>query len=143
MLKKINKLFLTATAAAGLILVSAQNVFAQTTAECTLNGQPVSCDELNKQLGGMLGNLGIFAVVFAIIGLACAIFWLMMLIHAATHPINNKALWIVVLVFTGIIGAILYYFLVKRSFNKIMPTASASMSQQSDQPTKPPVQPMM
>jgi len=40
-----------------------------------------------------------------------------MLIHAVSKPIENKALWIIILVFTGVIGAIIYYFVVKRKFD--------------------------
>ncbi|MBI5079052.1 PLDc N-terminal domain-containing protein [Candidatus Wolfebacteria bacterium] len=42
----------------------------------------------------------------------------MMIVHAARHPINNKGVWIVVMIFTGIVGALIYYFTVKRKFNQ-------------------------
>ena len=55
-------------------------------------------------------------VSFAIVGLAGFVFWLLMLIHAIKHPIANKVIWILGFVFFGLITAILYYFVVKRSY---------------------------
>lgn len=98
-----------------MLSLFSQIAFAQGT--CTLNGQEVPCDEVTKQLAGFLG-LGVgFMILAAVIGIACFIFWLMMLIHAASKPIENKAMWIILMVLTGIVGAIIYYFVVKRKFN--------------------------
>jgi hypothetical protein len=85
---------------------------------CFVNGQEVPCEEALQQFKSAVG-LGIGAMVALIaLGLAAFVFWLMMLIHAASKPIENKGMWIVLLVLTGIIGAIIYYFAVKRKFNK-------------------------
>jgi uncharacterized protein YneF (UPF0154 family) len=42
----------------------------------------------------------------------------MMIVHAAKHDVENKAMWIILMVFTGIVGALIYYFVVKRKFSK-------------------------
>jgi prolipoprotein diacylglyceryltransferase len=61
--------------------------------------------------GGIIGC--IFGLVFLVVGIAAFAFWLWMLIDAATKcpsEENKKLLWILVIIFTGIIGAIIYYF---------------------------------
>ncbi|MEM7821815.1 MAG: PLDc N-terminal domain-containing protein [Candidatus Aenigmatarchaeota archaeon] len=42
------------------------------------------------------------------------IFWIWMLVDCIKRNFENKTQWIIILVFTSIIGAILYYFFVKR-----------------------------
>ena len=43
------------------------------------------------------------------------IFWLLMLIDAIKHsPEKTKLVWVVVIIFTHIIGALVYYFVEKR-----------------------------
>lgn len=105
-------------AAAILGMANLQYALAQTTTGCELNGEPIPCEELTKQFGGLFAGLGVMMIVIPIIALVGFIFWLMMVIHAASNPIENKALWIIVLIFTGVFGAIIYYFAVKRHFGK-------------------------
>jgi hypothetical protein len=80
---------------------------------CIVNGQEVPCGTVGKFLGLGLGGL-LFIFVLAILAI---IFWIMMLVHAASKPIENKAMWIIIIVIFGIIGALVYYFAVKRKFN--------------------------
>jgi len=127
----LNKIFRLIGVAGVLGLVNAQYALAQATATtgCELNGEPIPCEELTAQFGGLFAGLGVLAIVVPIIALVGGIFWLMMLIHAASNPIENKALWIVILIFTGIIGAVVYYFVVKRAMGKggqpLVPTSPA------------------
>ncbi|HLB70759.1 MAG: PLD nuclease N-terminal domain-containing protein [Candidatus Methanoperedens sp.] len=46
------------------------------------------------------------------------VFWLWMLIDCAKREIKNKTAWILILIFTSILGAILYYFMVRRKYKK-------------------------
>ncbi|MBI3036040.1 PLDc N-terminal domain-containing protein [Candidatus Woesearchaeota archaeon] len=51
------------------------------------------------------------AIIFAIV------FWVKMIIDAAKREFpnpNDKVIWILVLALTGILGALIYYFVVKR-----------------------------
>lgn len=100
--------------AAGLIA----NKIALAQAKCTVNGKEVPCGEAGEQIGGAITALFGVMIIAAIIGLAGTIFWILMIIHAASKPIENRALWIIVMVFTGAIGALIYYFVVKREFDK-------------------------
>lgn len=47
------------------------------------------------------------------IAIAIFIFWLWMLIDCLKREFEDKLVWVLVLILTGFLGAILYYFLVK------------------------------
>ena len=113
-------------------MFQASGVFAQT--GCTLNGKEVPCSEV----GGFAAlGLGLMAV-FAIIGILLFIFWIMMIVHAASNNIENKALWIVLIVIFQALGAIVYYFAVKRPFDKVKKSAPIAPAAPSTPPTTTP-----
>lgn len=89
-------------------------------ATCTLNGKDVPCGELGRSIAqwGLFGL--VILIVIAVVGIFVFIFWLKMLIHAIKQNIDYKPVWILVILLTGIIGAVVYYFAVK----KHMPTQS-------------------
>lgn len=93
------------------------NAWAQST--CTLNGQDVPCEQLGNSIvnGGIF--LAVFFVTFGLVFLAFTIFWILMLIHALNHDVKDKTVWVLVIIFTGILGAAIYYFIVKRNFDKV------------------------
>ncbi len=59
---------------------------------------------------------------FVILGILGFVFWLWMLIDCLKRPDDRfaiggnyaKLIWVLVIVFVGFIGALIYYFLVKR-----------------------------
>lgn len=55
-------------------------------------------------------------LVFAIVGILLLAFWIWMLVHAVKNDIDYKPVWILVLWFLNIIGAIIYYFAVKKDY---------------------------
>ena len=59
--------------------------------------------------------------LWGLIGLAATVFWVLMIIHAATHNIPNKLIWVLILIFTGIVGALIYYFIVARRHPPLIP----------------------
>jgi len=64
-----------------------------------------------------------FIFIFPVIGVAIAIavfiFWIMMLIDAIKHsPEKLKIVWVIVIIFTHVIGALIYYFVEKRPRDK-------------------------
>ena len=85
-------------------------------ASCTVNGKVVDCVELWNQvkwvvktgIGILLGLLFLWFIF--------AIFWIVMLVHIFSNPIPNKLLWILVVAFLSPIGAIVYYFAIKRTY---------------------------
>lgn len=116
MLKTITKsaVFSSST----LALMSVTNQVALAAAKCTVNGQEVDCAELGNKIKGFLGwSIGGF-LLFIALGIWATVFWIMMIVHAAKHEVENKAMWIILMVFTGIVGALIYYFVVKRKFSK-------------------------
>jgi prolipoprotein diacylglyceryltransferase len=59
----------------------------------------------------------IFGLLFLLVALLGFLFWLWMLVDCATNESdegNTKIVWILIIVFTHIIGAAVYYF-VRRS----------------------------
>lgn len=90
------------------------------TATCTLNGKNVDCAEMTKTAKSWF-NTGLWTLLFfGILFLIGGIFWLVMLIHALSNPIPNKILWVAVIFFVSFIGAVIYYFVIKRSYTSIM-----------------------
>jgi len=54
-------------------------------------------------------------LLFLIIGLFLFIFWICMLVDAIQRKFkgsNDKLVWVLVLIFTNLIGAVIYYFVV-------------------------------
>lgn len=87
-------------------------------ARCSANGVEIPCDELGHRVGGFISwGIGIILLLLAI-GIWAFVFWIMMIVHAATKPIEDRGMWVILMVFAGIIGALIYYFVVKRKFDK-------------------------
>ncbi len=87
-------------------------------ATCTVNGNMVPCEEFGK-IGAIILAFGFgFVFLIAALSITAFIFWIVMLIHAASNEIPEKIVWVIILIFTGLIGAIIYYFVVKRKFDK-------------------------
>ena len=68
---------------------------------------------------GLIALPVVFFLILLFCGLAILlfIFWIMMIIDCVKRKFkdeNDKIVWILVLVFLHIIGAIIYYFVVKR-----------------------------
>ena len=107
-------------------------------ATCRLNGQEVPCDKMLEKTGHFLGwGLGVVLLIWLLFvgfGVFCFVFWILMLIHAASKPINDKVVWVLVIALTGIIGAIIYYFVVKREFDRQHPSTPAPTA-----PVAPPI----
>ncbi|MFB3897298.1 MAG: PLDc N-terminal domain-containing protein [bacterium] len=73
---------------------------------------------------------GIFMIFFfgffCIFALLCTAFWIWMLIDCVTKETdegNNRLIWIIVIVLTGAIGGLIYYFVRRQPRIKANPTA--------------------
>ena len=67
--------------------------------------------EAARAAGGAMAC--VFTLVFVLIALAAFAFWLWMLIDAITKcpsAENKRLMWVLVIVFLGIIGAAVYFF---------------------------------
>ena len=60
------------------------------------------------------GHLGIFELlIISLIGFGVMVFWIWMIVECATKEPsqgNDKIVWILIIVFTQLIGALIYYF---------------------------------
>ena len=64
-------------------------------------------------MSGEFGGGEVFFLLFAAVALAASVFWVLMIIECATkEPAegNDKLIWILIIVFTHWIGALIYYF---------------------------------
>ena len=61
---------------------------------------------------GIIGLL--LLLVVAVVGLACFAFWLWMLIHAIKNKgltDTEKIMWVLVILFLHVLGALIYFFI--------------------------------
>ncbi|MBI2146571.1 PLDc_N domain-containing protein [Candidatus Woesearchaeota archaeon] len=66
---------------------------------------------------GLFGLLGLFWIIIIGALIALFIFWVMMIVDVAQRKFpepNQQLIWILVVVLAGYIGAIIYYFVIKR-----------------------------
>lgn len=68
----------------------------------------------------MLGFFIFIPIIGMIVAICVFIFWLLMLVDAIKHaPEKSKMIWVIVIIFTHIIGALIYYFVEKRPKDKV------------------------
>jgi len=68
-------------------------------------------DVSGSAVGGVIGLLVL--LVAAVIGLACFVFWIWMLIHAIKNKgltDTEKIIWVLVILFLHVLGALIYFF---------------------------------
>lgn len=69
----------------------------------------------------LLPFIVLFGLLGFVIGVASFIFWIVMLVDAIQRKFkstNDKIVWVLVIIFTHIVGAVIYYFLVKKHNRK-------------------------
>jgi hypothetical protein len=64
--------------------------------------------------------LPVFSVITSVLliitlPLACFVFWLFMLIDLIKNDHIDKLFWVLIMIFLNLIGALLYYFMVKKA----------------------------
>ena len=68
-------------------------------------------------IGGFIAIFMVLWLLGIIVGILGFIFWILMIVDVAKRKFkqeNDKLIWILVVVLAGIIGAIVYYFVIKR-----------------------------
>ena len=61
--------------------------------------------------------VGFFIFIISVVSILATAFWIWMLIDAARREFddpNTKVLWIILLILLQVVGAIVYYFVIKR-----------------------------
>ena len=66
-----------------------------------------------QEEGGAGVGIAVLLLIL-VVGIAAITFWVWMLVDCIRKDVNNKAVWIIVMVLFGILGSIVYYFAVKR-----------------------------
>lgn len=77
------------------------------------------------QIAGLVGA-GAALIILVVLGVMILaglaiflfVFWILMIVDCATRKFKNdtdRVVWILILIFLGLIGAIIYYFVVKRN----------------------------
>lgn len=105
-----------------LLSFSSLSIFRIAQAACYINGQEVPCEEMPAWFGPVMA---IFGFVMLLILVIVLVFWLKMLFHAISNPVPNKAMWILIIIFFGWLGALIYYFIVKKAGSAPAPTPVA------------------
>jgi hypothetical protein len=76
----------------------------------------------------------VYGFVFVLTILTGFTFWVSMIVDCAIHEPstgNGKIVWIIIIVFTYIVGAVIYYFARRRPANLKCPTTAAILNAQS------------
>jgi len=79
----------------------------------------------NQVAGGIAAGAIVLFMLLAFIGLACAVFWIWMLVHAATNPGiagTEKLAWVLVVFFASFLGALIYFFVARPKARQAKPT---------------------
>ena len=66
----------------------------------------------NDGAGGVLAGMGALMCLFIGLGIVATAFWIWMLVDALMNEptTNEKILWVLVIVFLHVIGALIYFF---------------------------------
>ena len=70
---------------------------------------------------GVVIFLAFLIILAVIIGILAFVFWILMLIDSAQRNFkneNDRIVWVLIIIFVGIIGALIYYFVVKNKDKK-------------------------
>ncbi len=117
------------------VRVAAQPEPISTHATCKLNWQEVNCAQMAEAAKSWL-SIGLWGfLIFWVLFLLGGIFWLVMLIHAISNPIPNKAVWIIVIFFGSLFGAIIYYFVIKKRHTVVLVPSVPTVSMQNNTAT--------
>lgn len=121
----MNSFFKKAAIVSSVAVTGLANQIVSAQAKCSINGKEVDCAEMGGKVKEVLGAVPLGNILASFVGLAVVvlavllvIFWTMMLVHAINSKIENKLIWILAIVFTGLVGAGLYYFIVKRKYQE-------------------------
>jgi hypothetical protein len=80
-------------------------------AQCTVNGKEIPCDMFWSTFGWLFG-----AAILVCFGFMT--FWIWMLIDCANRKFKDKALWLIIIIIGGFVGALIYYFIIKTKKQK-------------------------
>ena len=65
----------------------------------------------------MMLLFALFGLVMFALGIFALVFWIIMIVDVVKREFkqeNDKILWVLIVILTGIVGALIYYFVVKK-----------------------------
>ncbi len=65
-------------------------------------------------IGGILIIFLAILLSLAIVAIVSSVFWVMMLVDCAKRDFKDKMVWILIILFTHVLGATLYYYAIKK-----------------------------
>ena len=72
-------------------------------------------------MAALIGSLFFFIIIvwfsLIILGILGFVLWILMIIDVAKRKFkqeNDKVMWILIITLTGVIGALIYYFMIKK-----------------------------
>jgi uncharacterized BrkB/YihY/UPF0761 family membrane protein len=68
--------------------------------------------------GSILIVFLILLIIVAIVAIVSSVFWVMMLVDCAKRDFKDKMVWILIILFTHVLGATLYYYAIKKVEDK-------------------------
>ena len=108
---------------AGAVTAPVTAVTPATESNGKVNGKSVPCEEVAQKVGAF-AKMGLGIIIGLIVfGTLCTVFWVMMLVHAASIRSNIKPFGSWACLFFGLFVSIAYYFAVKRPFDAFQGTA--------------------
>ncbi len=85
------------------------------------NGSDGALASIMGAFGTMYAVMMLFYCLLFLAGLASVVIWVWMLVDCVRRENyekeNDKIVWILVVALTGVLGAIIYYFLIKRKLD--------------------------
>lgn len=87
----------------------------------TIFAQSSSGDDAAATVAGL--GIGLFFLFFwlliMIVSIAGLVLWIISLIHVLQHnDVKDRTMWILILLLVGTIGGVIYFFSVKRAYDK-------------------------
>ena len=96
-------------------LLGVQQVLASS---CEINGKTVPCDQMPAWFPWVFILPFIIWFFMMILMIPLFVLWILMLLHAVKNQTDNKTAWVLILIFTNFVGAVIYYFAEKRPMDQ-------------------------
>jgi len=91
-------------------------LFAQTTTSKVDPGEAAAASAVFAGFGIVML---LFCLVLVGVAIACFVFWVIALIHVLQHQdVKDRVMWIVILFVAGTIAGVIYFFAVKRPYDR-------------------------
>ena len=77
----------------------------------------MAVEALLSLFAGLIVFIWLLGLLMMIAGIAALLFWIMMIVDVAKREFkkqNDKIAWVLVVVLAGFIGAVVYYFVIKK-----------------------------